>query len=116
EPFRHRRLVIPGRWNAHARGARPDGNFPLPPREVALGSGQPLPATRITEARDVVNQRRLDREAVTPALAEALGLRGLKRAAETDPGVAHRDHDSLPPEAAAEVVDVDRDPSPGPGV
>ncbi len=96
------------------RRAAPDGNLAVPPAEIPLDARQPLPAARVPEPAHALDQRRLERGGVAPAVAEPLGLRGLERAAEAEPGVADGDHDDPAPESLAEVIQVDGDPSGGP--
>ena len=75
-----------------------------------------LTAPGIAEATHALDQRGLQRRAVAPAIAEALGVGALERAAETDAGIAHRDDHDPAAESAAEGVGLHRHPAAGAGV
>ena len=76
----------------------------------------PCPRPGIAEPAHALDQRRLEGRAVAPAVAEPLGLGALERAAEADPGVAHRDHHHPPAQAPAEGIRLHRHPAAGAGV
>src|SRR6185295_7127676 len=74
------------------------------------------PAAGIAEAADTLDQRRLERRPVAPALAEPFGVGALERAPEADARVAHRDHHHPPAEPPAESVGLHRHPAARAGV
>src|SRR5256886_11786041 len=111
-----RDIVVPPRDDRDARRPAPDGDLAVPAGEIASDPGQPLPAARVPEPAHALDQRRLERRSVAPALAEPLRLRRLERVAESHAGVRHRDHHHPPRQLPAPAASLHRDLAPRAGV
>ena len=111
-----RDILVPRRDDRQPSRAAPNRDLALPLVQEPLDERESLAAAGIAEPAHALDQRRLERRAVAPPLAEPLGVGALERAPEADAGVAHRDHHDPPAEPAPEGVRLHRDPAAGAGV
>ena len=117
-----------GRWSASGTSSSHGGTIarravplrmeilPFQWSRKRLMPASPWPRPGIAEAAHALDQRRLERRAVAPALAEALGVGAFERPAEADARIAHRDHHDAAAEPTPEGIRLHRHPATGAGV
>src|SRR5216684_4885407 len=109
-------IVVPRGHDGDARRAAADGDLAVPTDEVPADPGEPLAPARVAEPAHALDQRRLERRRVAPALAEALALRRLERMAESHARVRHGDYHHAARQLAAPVIRLHRHPATRPRV
>src|SRR6478736_4840807 len=93
-------VLVPRRHDREARRAAPDRDLALPLIQKALDEGEALPSAGIAEAAHALDQRRFERCAVPPAVAEPLGVGALERASEADAPTSEAAAGADPPHRA----------------